>query len=359
MLDVRNKLSLVVSTVLLVLVAALAGGCAPGGEEEAAAPAPGGEEGTAAAAGPVTVYSGRNENLIGPILDRFSEESGIEVEVRYGDTAEMAATLFEEGEATPAEVFISQDAAALGALAAEGRFSALPADVVDRIPALYRDPQGRWVGLSGRARVVVYNTEAVTDPAGELPATLEDVGDPKYRGRFGVAPLNASFQAQIAVYRALEGREATVELLERIVANEPRTFPNNGAIVQATIAGELDFGLVNHYYLWRALDEDPEAPARNYFQPGGGAASFVNVAGVGLIRESPEALELVRFLVSDEAQRYFAEETFEYPLVTTVEPSVQLEPLASLDPAELDYEQVSAVLEETLELIRDSGLGGA
>lgn len=358
MLDVRNKLSLVVSAVLLALVAALAGGCAPGGEEEAAAP--GGEEGTAAApADPVTVYSGRNENLIGPLLDRFSEETGIEVEVRYGDTAEMAATLFEEGEATPAEVFISQDAAALGALAAEGRFAPLPADVLDRVPALYRDSEGRWAGLSGRARVLVYNTERVTDPATELPTTLEEVGDPRFRGRFGVAPQNASFQAQIAVYRALEGREATVELLERIVANEPQTFANNGAIVQAAIAGEVDFGLVNHYYLWRALAEDPEAPARNWFQQGGGAASFVNVAGVGVLRESPEALELVRYLVSDEAQRYFAEETFEYPLVSGVEPSVELEPLVSLDPAEIDYEQVSAVLEETLELIRDSGLGGA
>lgn len=352
-IDLRMKLSLVLSALLLALLAVLPAACR--GEEEAAAPA-GEEEATAVAAETITVYSGRNENLIAPLFDRFTAATGIEVQARYGETAELAATLFEEGEATPAQVFVSQDAAALGALAAEGRLTPLPDDVVGRIPTIYRDPEGRWVGLSGRARVLVYNTRQTSPDA--LPASLDEVGDPRYRGRFGLAPLNASFQAQIAAYHALEGREATADLLARLAANQPKIFPNNGAIVQAAIAGEIDFGLVNHYYLWRALEEDPEAPARNYFQPGGGASSFVNVAGVGVLRESPQALELVRFLVSDEAQRYFAEETFEYPLAPGVEPPVELEPLASLDPAEIDFRQVSAVIEETLELIRASGLAG-
>lgn len=347
--------SLAVSAALLAFLAVLPAACRGG--DQAATPA-GEEAGTAAApaAEPLTVYSGRNENLIGPLFDRFTAATGIPVEVRYGETAELAATLLEEGEATPAQVFVSQDAAALGALAADGRLTALPEDVVARIPRIHRDPDGRWVGLSGRARVLVYNTERI-EPA-ELPANLDEVGEPRYRGRFGVAPLNASFQAQMAVYNALEGPQATRALLDRIAANEPKIFPNNGAIVQAAIAGEVDFGLVNHYYLWRALEETPDAPARNYFQPGGGASSFVNVAGVGLLEESPAALELVRFLVAEEAQRYFAEETFEYPLAPGVEPSVELEPLASLDPAEIDYRQVSAELEETLELIRASGLAG-
>ena len=353
----RIRLSLALSVLLLGLLAVLPAACRRGGEEPAP-PVAGDEAATEAApAGePITIHSGRNETLNGPLLDRYTAETGIPVEVRYGETAELAATLLEEGEATPAEVFVSQDAAALGALAADGRLSPLPEDVVGRIPTIYRDPEGRWVGLSGRARVLVYNTGQI-EPS-ELPASLEEVGEPRYRGRFGVAPLNASFQAQVAAYRALEGAAATEELLARIAANEPKIYPNNGAIVQAAIAGEVDFGLVNHYYLWRALEEEPQAPAKNYFQPGGGASSFVNVAGVGLLAETPQSLELVRFLVSDEAQRYFAEETFEYPLAPGVEPSVELEPLASLDPAEVDFRQVSAVFEETLELIRASGLAG-
>ncbi|HUO86958.1 MAG TPA: extracellular solute-binding protein [Thermoanaerobaculia bacterium] len=349
--DRRLLWSLVLSLSLLLFLGLLAN-CRGDGEGDDRRVATAGDEERAS----LTLYSGRNENLIGPLLERFTATSGVPVEVRYGGTAELAATLFEEGEATPAAVFVSQDAAALGALAAAGRLVALPSDVVGRIPAVYRDPQGRWIGLSGRARVLVYNTDAISPD--ELPANLEEVGDPRYRGRFGVAPLNGSFQAQIAVYRALHGGEAMAELLRRIAANRPRTFPNNGAIVEATIAGEVDFGLVNHYYLWRALEERPEAPARNFFQPGGGAASYVNVAGVGVLRESPEALELVRFLVSEEAQRYFAEETFEYPLVPGVEPPVELEPLVSLDAAAVDYGEVSAVLEETLGLIRASGLAG-
>lgn len=331
---------------VLCLALAACGGTSPAGEDSASQ--------SADESSPVTVYSGRNESLVGPILERFTVVTGIPVEVRYGGTAELAATLLEEGPATPAEVFISQDAAALGAVAGEGMLRALPADLLDRLPARFADPAGRWVGLSGRARVLVYNPEAITPE--ELPQTLDEVTDPRYRGRFGVAPLNASFQAHMAVYRALEGAPALDELLAGMVANEPRRYPKNSAIVAAVIAGEVDFGLVNHYYLWRALKEDPEAPGRNYFQPGGGASSFVNVAGAGVLADRPEAVELVRFLLSDEAQRYFAEETFEYPLVAGVEPVTDLQPLAELETPDIDYAAVAAELPATLSAIDASGL---
>lgn len=337
--------------VFVCLALAACGGAGPAGEGGETASA-GGAAGEAPAA--LTVYSGRNESLIGPILERFGDQTGIPVEVRYGETAELAATLLEEGAATPADVFISQDAAALGALAGDGMLQPLPADVRERLPTRFADPEGRWVGLSGRARVVVYNTEAMTSE--ELPQTLEEVADPRYRGRFGVAPLNGSFQAHMAVYRVLEGAAALDELLAGMVANEPRRYPKNSVIVAAVIAGEVDFGLVNHYYLWRALQEDPEAPAVNYFQPGGGASSFVNVAGAGVLSDRPEALELVRFLLADEAQRYFAEETYEYPLAGTVEPAADLPPLAGLATPDVDFSQAAAALPETLTAIDESGL---
>jgi iron(III) transport system substrate-binding protein len=357
MLDVRiagRRAGSLAALALALLAAACGGADSPGGEPpegESAAPAP----------APVTVYSGRNESLIGPILERFTEATGIPVEVRYGETAELAATLLEEGSNTPAEVFIAQDAAALGALAAEGLLRSLPSDVVSDVPARFADPGGRWVGLSGRARVLVYNT-ASTSPD-ELPATLEAVADPRYRGRFGVAPLNGSFQAQMAVYRALEGAEALEELLAGLAANRPQRYANNRAIVDAAIAGEIDFGLVNHYYLWRALQERPDAPAKNWFQPGGGASSFINVAGAGVLAapadvDAAEAVELVRWLLSDEAQRYFAGETFEYPLVPGVPAAADLVPLDELATPDLDFGAVSAVLDETLAAIDASGLVG-
>ena len=304
----------------------------------------------------MTVYSGRNERLIGPLLDRFTERTGIEVRTRYGSTSELTATLLEEGTNTPAHLFVSQDAAALGALSRGGLLRKLPDELQGRIPGRFRSIHGDWVGLSGRARVVVYNTERVRPE--ELPQRLEDVTDERYRGRFGLAPSNASFQAHMAMFLTVNGEPDLEELLRGLVANAPMRYPKNSPIVEAVIAGEIDWGLVNHYYLWRALQEHPAAPAKNFFMPAGAASGFVNLAGAGLMRESPEALELMRFLLSDEAQRYFADETYEYPLVPGIEPAVDLPPLEQLVDPRVDYRDVATALERALVLIQDSGLIG-
>lgn len=305
-------------------------------------------------AGPIALYSGRSEELVGPLLERFTQATGIEVGARYGDTAELAATLMEEGDRTPADLFLAQDGAALGALSRAHLLRRLPDEVLDRVPAALRSPGDDWVGVSGRARVVVYNTSAVV--LDELPKTLEEVADARYRGRFGIAPANASLQAQLAAYAALEGLDALDRLLAGIAANEPRIYPKNGPIVDAVLAGEIDWGLVNHYYLWRALQENPDAPGRNFYMPGGGAASFVNVAGVGLVGSDDTGLALVEYLLADDAQRYFAEETFELPLVRGIEPPAGLPAIEGLEAAEVDWAELGAMLEPTLERIHTSGL---
>lgn len=292
----------------------------------------------------ITVYSGRNERLIGPILERFTETTGIETRVRYGDTAEMAATVMEEGAHTPAQVFISQDAAALGALSRAGLLKTLPDELLDRVDPRFRSAAGDWIGLSGRARVVVYNTERI-EPE-ELPQSLSETAKPQYSGRFGIAPNNASFQAHMAAYMAINGEQALAELLGGIAGNEPRVYPKNSPIVAAVIAGEIDWGLVNHYYLMRALDENPAAPAKNFIMPATDGSNFVNIAGAAVLAADDDAVELVRFLLSETAQRYFADETFEYPLA--------LEAPATGDTA--DFGAVSAALEPTLNMIRDTGL---
>ena len=303
---------------------------------------------------PVVVYSGRNESLIGPLLQRFTEATGIDVKVRYGGTAELTATLLAEGENTPANLFISQDAAALGALSDAGRLLALAEGTLAQVPDEFRSAAGDWVGLSGRARTIVYNT-ALVDVA-QLPLTLEEATEPAYRGRFGLAPTNGSFQAHMAAYYEVAGAVALGDLLRGLVANECRRYPKNSSIVDAVIAGEIEWGFVNHYYLWRALRENPDAQALNYFMPGGGASGFVNVAGVGVLSEHPGARRLVRYLLSDDAQSYFAEETFEYPLVVGVAAAAGLPPLDSLAVSRVDFGRIAAVLENTLTLIGESGL---
>ena len=302
----------------------------------------------------LTVYSGRNERLIGPLLERFREQTGIDVRVRHGSTSELTAMLMEEGPRTPADLFISQDAAALGALSVAGMLAPIAPELLDRLAPRFRSAHGDWIGLSGRARVVVYNTDRITPDA--LPQRLEEVVEPRFRGKFGVAPTNASFQAHMSMYGALNGEEALDNLLRQLVAVEPRRYPKNSPIVEAVINGEIDWGLVNHYYLWRALKENPDAPAKNFFMKEGTGSHFINVAGAGMLRDTPSARRMLDFLLREEAQRYFAEETHEYPLLPGVEAPAGLPPLNELPAQQVDYQQVASTLDKTLDLIRQSGL---
>ena len=328
-----------VFTAVAVLATALS--CAPAAEQTAAPE-------------PLIVYSGRNESLVGPILERFTASTGAAVEVRYGDTSELTATLLEEGANTPADVFISQDAAALGALSDAGLLAGLPEGVLDRVPAANRSSEDLWVGVSGRARTMVYNPERIARE--ELPLRLEEVVEERFAGRYGVAPTNGSFQAHMAVYQVVEGAEALDALLAGMAANGAQRYPKNSAIVQATAAGEVDFGLVNHYYVWRALAEDPEAPVAVAYFSEGEASNFVNMAGAGVLSDRVEAVELVSYLLSDEAQAYFSSETFEYPLVASVEPAEGLTPLSQVPTPGVDFGTVAGALEDTLDRIAASGL---
>jgi iron(III) transport system substrate-binding protein len=251
-------------------------------------------------------------------------------------------------------VFIAQDAAALGALSDRQIFRPLPEQLLGMVPERFRSPKGDWVGLSGRARSVVYHPGRIS-PA-DLPASLEAVGDARYRGRFGLAPTNGSFQAHMAVYQAVHGRAELEKLLRALAANQPRRYPKNSTIVEAVMSGEIDFGLVNHYYLWQAKKENPETTVANFFMPEGEASSFVNVAGVGMLASSENAERFIAYLLSPEAQRYFATETFEYPLTSGAEPLPGLQPLDGIRTPDISMGEVSDLLGETLVLIQQSGL---
>jgi len=344
-----RRLPLVFAT-LVTAAALLLAGCTTAAQP--APPAPGGAD-----QGPLIVYSGRNENLIGPLIERFREDTGLAVEVRYGDTAELAATILEEGDRSPADVYLAQDAGALGALAAAGRLAPLPDEILQRVDARFRDPDGRWVGLSGRARVVVYHT--LTLEPEDLPDSIYGFTDPAWRGRIGWAPTNGSFQAFVTALRLTDGEEAARDWLEGIQANEPRVYANNTAIVQAVGAGEIEVGLVNHYYLYRFLAEEGEDfPARNYTPRAGGAGAMMNVAGAGVLgtstrREAAEAF--LRYMLSEDAQRHLSEETFEYPLASGVAPHPLVTPLEELAVPDIDLGSL-ADLEETLRLLQGVGV---
>ena len=328
---------------------ALAAGLAACGDDD-------NDDGGTAEGGTLTIYSGREEEYVGPLLDRFEEETGAEVEVRYGDSAELAATLVEEGGNSPADLFFSQDAGSLGALQAEGLFTALPGELLDLVDERYRSSAGDWVGTSGRARAVAYNTEAVDE--GDLPESVLDFTDPRWKGRIGWAPTNGSFQAFVTAMRLTEGEDATLGWLEGIVANEPESFADNEAIRDAIAAAEVDVGFINHYYVAEARAEEGAGyPVDLHFPPNGDVGSLVNVAGAGILASSDDAAgaeRFIEFVLGEESQRYFAEEVKEYPLIDGVEADPSLIPLERIEQPDVDLANLDD-LRGTLSLIEESG----
>ncbi|MGH3020735.1 MAG: iron ABC transporter substrate-binding protein [Gaiellaceae bacterium] len=347
-----GKLLATGAAVLLLGIAAGCGGDDDGGNDDAAASVGDGGGGT------VVVYSGREEELVAPLFEQFEEESGIDVQVRYGDSAELAATIAEEGDNSPADVYFAQDPGALGAVEEAGLLAELPDELVERVDERFRDPDGHWVGTSGRARVIVYNTEMVSEE--ELPDSVFDLTAPEWKGKLGVSPTNGSFQAFVTAMRLTEGDDATRDWLEGILANEPKIYDGNTPIVEAAAAGEVELGLVNHYYLYVVREEQPDAPIENLYLPGDDPGALVSTAGAAILdgAEHPdEAEQLLDFLLSEAGQRFYAEAAAEaeYPLIEGVEPREGLPPIDELEGPELELDALGPELERTLQLLNEVG----
>ena len=305
-----------------------------------------------------TLYSGRDEALIQPLIDQFEETSGVSVEVRYGNTAELGALLLEEGDATPAQVFLAQDAGALGALANADLFATLPAETTDAVPAGFTSTDDTWVGVTGRARVIAYDSEAMS--AADVPTSVDAFTDPSWSGKFGIAPTNASFQAFVTAYRVLNGEEAADEWVAAVAANSPVIFDSNRAILAAVNDGVIQAGLINHYYWFAQAAETGEANMRAQlsYPEAGDAGSIVNVTGAGLLSgavEDADALEFIAYLVGAEAQQYFVDETYEYPLVAGIDAPAGLPAIDSLVNPDLDLADLDT-LADTQALLGKHGL---
>ncbi|HEY7853603.1 MAG TPA: iron ABC transporter substrate-binding protein [Aquiluna sp.] len=304
--------------------------------------------------GDFVVYVGRSETLIQPLIDQYVAESGIEVQVRYAGSAELAAQILEEGDNSPADVFFAQDAGALGAVSKAGFLRELDAELLNLIAPEYRAADGTWMGASGRVRVFNYNTDQVSEA--ELPSSVLDLAGPEWRGRIGIAPTNSSFQAFVTALAKVEGEDVAAEWLSAMKENGV-IYEKNSAILEAVESGQVDAGLINHYYWYAKGNEvgfenlNSEIAAFESQDVG----NLRNVAGVGIVSEDPRAKDFVEFLLSETAQQYFVNETSEYPLIDGVEPMAGLTPLDQIPAPEFDLNDLEA-LEETLQLIRAAGL---
>lgn len=308
--------------------------------------------------GSLIVYSGRSEDLVGPLIAEFEKSSGIAVAVRYGTTAEMAAQLLEEGDGSPADVFFSQDAGALQALQDEGLLTVLPTATLSKVDKIYESDAGDWVGVSGRARVLTYNTELV--PQSELPTSVFDLTSPAWKDQIGWAPTNASFQSFITAMRVTSGDEATEKWLNDMKANGAKSYASNSEIRDAVDAGTIKAGLSNHYYLYEKIAEvgAENIKAANQYLAPGDPGSLVNVAGVGILKTAKmpaEAQAFVDYLLSDAGQTFFADVTFEYPLVAGIPTAEGIRPLTELKGPEIGLGQLVDIA-TTQEMLTRVGL---
>jgi iron(III) transport system substrate-binding protein len=325
--------------VLAVVAALLAAGC--GGDDNEV----------------ITVYVGRSQALVEPLLNQFSEEYGIDIRVRYGDGTDLVLGILEEGENTDVDVYYGQDVGALGILKEDGLLAPLDQSILDLVDPAFRSPEGLWVGISGRSRVIVYNPDVI-DPA-TLPDSILDYTDPAWEGKIGIVPRSDGFPEFVTALRVAEGDEFALQWLTDLKANNPQTYPNNLAALQAVANNEIEVAFLNHYYLYRFLAERGEGfKARNYYFDNGDLGGLFLVSGAAVMNSSENidaAQTFVEFLLSTESQQYFADHDYEYPVAGGATPDEALPDLSTLKAPEIDLSDLGD-LRGSLELMREAGI---
>ena len=307
--------------------------------------------------GELVIYSGRKESLVGAIIEEFENLTGVDVQVKYGKTFPVATMILEEGDNSPADIYYAQDPGGVGFLAAEGRLVTLPDDITGAVADWAKPADGSWIGISGRARVLVH-TATLTD----LPSSCEELTDAKWKGKLGWAPTNSSFQTMVTGMRTMWGEEKTKQWLSDMMANDVGVYPKNTPQVAAAAAEEISIGLVNHYYLHRFISESGDSfNARNLFLSDGGPCSLVMVSGAGIVdtgKNRANAEKFLRFMTSKVAQQYFTGQIYEYPVLAGdhgVKTHMLLPALEDLNKPDLSMEDLSD-LTGTQVIFRDLGM---
>ena len=306
---------------------------------------------------PLVVYSGRGESLVGPLFEKLAADQilPVEVQVQYGDTAELATRLVTEGRESPADVFFAQDSGHLSALAARGRLGPINEDHFAGVDKRYQDPDGKWIGTSSRLRVLVHDTKRL--PASKMPKSLKDLADKRWKGKLAWAPGNSSFISHVSFLRHTWGEEETRAWLEAVKANEPTSYPKNSPMVAAANTGEIQIGWTNHYYLHRTEAEGRRA-ANYSFKNSQDAGNLLMVSGVGVRQGTPNAKmanAFVGWLLSDEIQQWFATECFEYPVRAGIDAHPDVPPLSTVSLADVD-QRFLADLSGTRAMLQEVGL---
>jgi iron(III) transport system substrate-binding protein len=303
----------------------------------------------------ITVYSGRSEEFIAPFFADWEASSGIKLNIRYGDSAELAAQILEEGKNSPADLFLSQDAGSLGAVASEGLFTELSDEIASDIPAQYVAANRNWVGVTGRARVFAYAPDRVK----VLPTSVADLTKPAYKNQVGIAPTNASFQAFVTALIESKGDDFAKNWLKGLQSNGVKIYAKNSGIVEAIDKGEISIGLVNHYYIWEVSEGlGREINVKNGFFAAGDIGNLINVSGAGVLASSKKqaaAEDLINFLTSAATQQKFVEKTHEYSLINGAQAPAGLPALLEIGAPSVDLDSLKKI-QGTQDLLIEVGL---
>lgn len=298
------------------------------------------------------VYNAQHESLTKEWIDAFTNETGIKVTYRQGGDTELGNQLVAEGNASPADVFLTENSPAMAAVERAGLFADIEQQTLDQVPAQYRPSSGKWTGVAARSTVFVYNKAKL--PADQLPHSIMDLQQPQWKGRWGAPPAKADFQAIVAAMLELTGEPATAQWLAGLKTNAV-VLQDNIATLRAVNAGEVDGGIIYHYYWFRDQSKTKEISgntALHYFKnedPG----AFVSVSGGGVLKSSKkqdQAQQFVRFITGKSGQEVLEKGTsFEYPVASGVAANPALPPLDTLqapmvNPSNLDAAKVTDLM---------------
>lgn len=291
----------------------------------------------------ITLYNGQHEQTTSLLVAGFEKQTGIEVKVRSDDEDVLGNQIIQEGSSSPADVFYTENTPVLEDLQEKGLLSPVSASTLAAVPAKYSSPQGDWVGVSARVSVLVYNTSLVK--ASELPSSILELAQPKWKGKLGFAPSETDFQPLVTAITKLDGEAAAEKWLEGIQANA-KVYPDNETVVAQVNNGESTVGIINHYYWYRLRDEVGEShvhSALHYYTPHD-PGYLLNVSGAAVLKSSKQqaaAQKLVAYLVSKQGQEILAHShSYEYPIGSGVLSAQPLKPFDELQLAPITIEDL-------------------
>jgi len=285
--------------------------------------------------GSLTLYSSQHEPMTEALVKGFEEENGAKVQVRYGEDEGLASQIEQEGDATPADVVLTENTPPLELLAGKELLAEVDSSTLDEVPSQYNSPTGHWVGVAARETVMVYNPDLIA--ADELPASILDLAKPEWKGKLAIAPSEPDFVPIVSAIEKLDGEAAAKEWLEGFAANAKHYNDNEGIIV-AVDSGQIAAGIINHYYWYEAVAEEgkDKVPSKLHYFGHEDPGALVNISGAGALESSgdPElAQEFLAYLVSEEGQKAIAYSgDWEYPLNGAVPPPPGLKLFDSLEP---------------------------